>query len=80
MEIKIDKPTKYADSFIFRKETGFEYYVNGNDHFLNGDATKQELLAAFDDHNPSAPAEASISEKLVSVGLSIDDLKIALGI
>jgi hypothetical protein len=80
MEIKINKPTKYANSFLFEKETGFSYFQVGEDFFLVGDASEAELLAAFAAHNPPAPTEPTIADKLSSVGLSIDDLKTALGL
>ncbi len=80
MEIKIDKPTKYADSFLFQQETGYAYYQSGNDFYLAGNATEAELLAAFAAHNPPAPTEPTVAEKLASVGLSVDDLKAALGL
>ena len=80
MEIKISKPTKYADSIIFRKDTGFEYYANGDEYFLSGDATEKELLDAFAAHNPALPTEPTVAEKLASVGLSVADLKTALGL
>lgn len=80
MEIKIEKPTKYANSYDFERDTGYAFIQRGNDHFLIGDATEAELLAAFAAHNPTSPAEPTVNEKLASVGLSIDDLKVALGI
>lgn len=80
MEIKINKPTKYADSFIFQDQTGYAFYQLGDDFYLSGDATEAELLAAFEAHNPTPPSEPTIVEKLASVGLSIDDLKAALGL
>ncbi len=80
MEIKIEKPTKYADSLAFEQKTGFAYFQRGDEFFLAGDATEKELLKAFADHNPTPPAEATVAEKLSIVGLSIDDLKAALGV
>ena len=80
MELKINKPTKYADSIIFRKDTGFDYYTKGDEHFLSGDATEKQLIDAFAAHNPSAPTEPTVAEKLASVGLSVADLKTALGL
>lgn len=79
MEIKIQKPTKYADSLIFLKETGFDYFMRDNEYYLSGNTTEEELLAAFNAHNPPVPAEPTIAEKLASVGLSIEELKAALG-
>lgn len=80
MEIKINKPTKYADSSLFNLETGFGYFQRDNEFYLAGDATEEELLAAFEAHNPTPPAEPTITEKLASVGLSVDELKSALGL
>lgn len=80
MEIKIEKPTKYADSYLFERETGYAFVQRGQEYFLIGDATEQELLAAFAAHNPAPPVEPTVTEKLASVGLSIDDLKVALGL
>jgi len=79
MEIKIEKPTKYADSLIFLKETGFDYFMRDNQYFLSGEATKEQLLEAFAAHNPMQPAPLSVSDKLAALGLTADDLK-ALGL
>ena len=80
MQIKIDKPTKYANSSIFQDKTGYALYQIGDAFYINGDATEDELLAAFAAHNPPAPTEPTVAEKLASVGLSVDDLKAALGL
>jgi hypothetical protein len=80
MEIKISKPTKPVNSLIFFNETGFNLYQQDNDFYLSGDATEQELSDAYAAHNPPAPTEPTVAEKLASVGLSIDDLKDALGL
>jgi len=80
MEIKINRPEKFADSSIFNLETGFSYFQRGDEFFLAGDANEAELLAAFAAHNPPAPQEPTIEEKLASVGLNLDDLKAALGL
>lgn len=80
MEIKIEKPTKYADSMIFLKETGLNYFMRDGEYYLSGEATEKELLDAFAAHNPTPPAEPTVTEKLASVGLSVSDLKAALGL
>ena len=79
LEIQIDKPTKYADSLIFNKDTGHSYFVRNDVYYLSGDATKEQLLAAFAAHNPVEPAPLSLSNKLAALGLTTDDLK-ALGL
>ena len=80
IQIQIPKPTKNANSAIFLEETGYSFFQVGDEFFLAGDATEQELLAAFAAHNPPAPAEPTVAEKLASVGLSLDDLRAALGL
>lgn len=80
MEIKVNKATKYVDGFLFEKESGYSYFERDGEFFLSGDATEKELLDAFAAHNPTPPAEPTITEKLASVGLSVDDLKAALGL
>lgn len=79
MELKVNNPNKYIDSFLFEQETGFGYFQRGDEFFLVGNATEEELLAAFDAHNPPVPTEPTIADKLASVGLSIEELKAALG-
>lgn len=78
MELKIAKPTKYADSKIFNQESGFNYFQRGDDFYLDGEATEQELLNAFAAHNPTAPAQATVSDKLAAIGITADDLKALL--
>lgn len=46
----------------------------------NNDATETELQAAIIAHKAAPIAQPTIAEKLASVGLSVDDLKLALGI
>jgi hypothetical protein len=45
----------------------------------NNDATEAELKVAIDAH-VAKDTDISIEQKLASVGLSIDDLKVALGL
>jgi hypothetical protein len=80
MQIKIDKPTKYVDSNIFNLETGFSYFQIEDGFYLSGNATEAELITAFAAHNPLELKELTVAEKLASVGLSVDDLKAALGL
>jgi len=80
MEIKIFKPTKPVNSFNFYNETGFNLFQKGDDFYLSGEATEQELLNAYAAHNPPAPQEPTVAEKLASVGLSIEELKTELGL
>jgi len=78
MELKIAKPTKYADSKIFNEESGFNFFQRGDDFYLDGDATEEQLLAAFAAHNPTLPIEPTVSDKLASIGITADELKALL--
>ena len=78
MELKITTPTKYADSKIFNSESGYNYFQRGDDFYLDGDATEEQLLSAFAAHNPTAPAQATVSDKLAAIGITADELKTLL--
>lgn len=80
MEHKVKNPNKYTNSSIFIYETGCDLFIRGEDWFVSGDVTAEQAQALLDAHNPPAPTEATVSEKLASVGLSVDDLKAALGL
>jgi hypothetical protein len=70
---------KFFNSEDFKKETGFDLYVEDNQLIVAGDCTKTEAEAALNSHEYKIP-KLSIDEKLASVGLSIADLKAALGV
>jgi hypothetical protein len=78
MRIQIERPTKAVNSEIFYRETGFTLTCVNDEFFLTGEATEKQLKDAYAAHNPPAPTEKTVAEKLASVGLSIDDLKAAL--
>ena len=46
----------------------------------NNTATEAELKSAIDAHEAQPEAQPTVVEKLASVGLSVDDLKTALGL
>ena len=79
MEHKMNKPNKPLHSDVFRNETGFDLYTTGDDLFISGDCTKEEAEAALAAHNPPVPTEPTVAEKLASVGLSLEELRTALG-
>ncbi len=79
-EYKISKPNKNLDSQIFFKETGFSLFTRGDEFFVGGCKTQKEADDAIAAHNPPAPTEPTVAEKLASVGLSVADLKAALGL
>lgn len=78
MEIKVNKATKYVDGFLFEQETGYSYFERDGEFFLSGDASEKQLVDALAAHNPNPPLELTISQKLASVGLSLEELKAAL--
>lgn len=79
MEHKIATPTKQINSLKFHDETGLTIFVRENEWFIGGDCTKAQAEAALAAHDGTVP-ELTVAEKLASVGLSIDDLKAALGV
>jgi hypothetical protein len=80
MEHKVKNPNKITNSTIFYAETGCDLFIRGDEWFVSGDVTAEQAQELLDAHNAPAPKEPTISEKLASVGLSIDDLKAALGL
>jgi hypothetical protein len=80
MEHKLKNPNKPVNSDIFRNETGCDLFIRDDNWFVSGDVTAEQAQALLDAHNPTPPAELTVAEKLASVGLSIDDLKAALGV
>jgi hypothetical protein len=79
-EFKIDTPTKTVNSQLFLAETGFNLFTRDDGFYVSGCETQKEANDAIAAHNPPAPVEPTIEEKLASVGLSIADLKVALGL
>ena len=73
-------PNKYLNTYIFFNETGWNLFILDGKLCVTGDCTKEEAQAALDNHKPAEPKEPTVAEKLASVGLSIYDLKTALGI
>jgi hypothetical protein len=80
MEHKMDKPNKPLHSTIFRNETGFDLYILDEDLYISGDCTKAQAEAALAAHNPPAPTEPIVTDKLTAAGLTVDELKAALGL
>lgn len=75
-----DLPNKPTNSIIFKEATGWELFIENDKLCVNGDCTKEQAKAALDAHNPPAFTEPTLDEKLASVGLSVTDLKAALGL
>lgn len=57
-----------------------EVYIRDEVLVIGGDVTEAQAKAAIAAHKAVQPSEPTIDEKLASVGLSINDLKAALGL
>jgi hypothetical protein len=80
MEHVFQIPNKALNSDMFFNETGWNLFTNDAGNLIvSGDCTKAQAQAALTAHNGTTP-ELTVVEKLASVGLSIDDLKAALGV
>ena len=79
-EYKVTKPNKALNSDLFYQETGFNLFEREDVRYISGEELTElqanELLVA---HNPPARTEPSVAEKLASVGLSLEELRTALG-
>lgn len=80
MEHKVKTPNKPTDSIIFKDETGCDLFAREDGFYVSGDITAEQAQNLLDAHNPPEPLKPTITEKLAKVGLSIDDLKAALGL
>jgi hypothetical protein len=57
-----------------------EVYIRGDKLVIGGDLTEAQAAAGITAHKPITPPEPTIEDKLESVGLSVTDLKAALGL
>ena len=80
MEFIVSAQTKFLDSELFKKETGCDLFVRDNNLIVSGCQNQKAADELIEKHNPPAPKEITIEQKLASVGLNIDDLKAALGL
>jgi len=79
-EFKIATPNKPTNSTIFFTETGFNLFTRDEDFYVSGCETQKEADDAIAAHNVTEPKEPTVAEKLASVGISVADLKTALGL
>lgn len=79
MEHNFPIPNKSLNSLKFKNETGFDLFTRDGELYVSGECTKAQAQAALEAHDGTTP-EPTVAEKLASVGLSIDDLKAALGV
>jgi hypothetical protein len=55
-------------------------YVGENGLVIDSDKTEAEVKAIVNAHVPTPKAEATVAEKLATAGLTLDELKVALGL
>jgi hypothetical protein len=80
VEFKIATPNKPTNTDIFLAETGCYLFTRDDGFYISGCDTQAEADALIAAHNPPAPVEPTVAEKLESVGLTLDDLRAALGL
>jgi hypothetical protein len=72
---------EFIDGDQLKVELGCdEVYIREDKLVIVGDLTKSEAAAGLKAHKEKPKIEPTIDQKLASVGLSVDDLKGALGI
>ena len=77
MEYIVDLPNKLINSDIFAQENpGLSLFMRDNKLIVAGAESQEEAQSLLDAHTVKEP---TIDEKLASVGLSIEELKAALG-
>ena len=81
MEFIVKKVNEHINSDVFDKDNfgKFLFSRDGN-LIINGCQSQAEADALIAAHNPPAPKEPTVEEKLAFVGLSLTDLKSALGL
>ena len=80
MEHIVKTPNKLVNSIIFKDATGCDLFVREDVYYVSGNITSEQAQSFLDAHNPGEPVKPTIEEKLAYVGLSLNDLKTALGL
>ena len=71
----------FIDGDQLKAELGCDdVYIREDKLVIVGELTKAQASSGLKAHKQQPKVEPTIHEKLASVGLSIDDLKVALGI
>jgi hypothetical protein len=76
---EIAKPNKPVNSQIFFEEFGCSLFVEDDKWYVGGAESQAQADAFIEAHIVPAPQEPTIQDKLASVGLSLDELRAALG-
>ena len=80
MEHKVKTPNKPTNSIVFKEETGCDLFAREDGFYVTGDITAEQAQGLLDAHNPPAQLEPTITQKLAKAGLTVDELKAALGL
>lgn len=80
MEYIVNNPNKPTNSITFFDETGCNLFVRDGQFIVSGAKSQEDADKLIAAHIAPEIKEPTVSEKLASVGLSIDDLKAALGL
>ena len=79
MEFIVKKVNENLNSDFFDQENvGKFLFMRDGNLIISGCENQEEANFLIANHNPPSPKELTISEKLQSIGLNLDDLKIAL--
>lgn len=79
MEHTFAIPNKATSSDIFKHQTGFDMYVRDGLLVISGELSKDKAKELLDAHDGTTP-EPTIADKLAAAGLTLDELKAALGL
>jgi len=79
-EFAVDTKGKYTNYLQFKEETNCELYIRDGVYYVNGCDSQAQADALIEAHNPTPAPEPTVEDKLASVGLSLTDLKSALGL
>ena len=78
-DYKVTTPNKPLSSDLFLQENkGCQLFTIENELFISGFDSQAQAEAALAAHNPPAPTEPSVAEKLAKLGITADELKTLL--
>lgn len=80
MEYIVDNPNKPTNSITFFEETGCNLFIRDGQFIISGAKSQDDAEKLIANHIAPKLNEPTVEQKLASVGLSIDDLKSALGL
>ena len=76
---KVEMPNKPLSTELFAKENlGCNLFTIENELFISGFDSQAQAEAALAAHNPPAPTQPSVAEKLAKLGITADELKTLL--